>query len=409
MSSMVFSVLCIALFVVALMLQRVGTTTALFCAAIFAHHTVLADSNASTAMILGATVLLCASSRIDPLSKSSMRFLCFCCLCLGLALLSTINHASVGQAIGKGGKLALAFAPLFFAFRRDDRGLLTVIRTFAWLSLAAGFVQVPLFGAQEGVQGLPRFSGFINDANYFGAIVLLMLIYLDYQGHRCQRNLRWLLLGLVLMTQSATLLTFTALYLAARWLRGLRGRRMRTGGATVPRGQRLFSDWPPRRYAGFICPPLCLVPVVVAATWIGAVFYVQMVHGTRILANEEGHFVAMKINSFLFRLLSQFTAAEMLITDPGLLLYGYGSGNSVELFGRTQHNLYMQILFDNGIFTLSLLLGLLVAAGRRLGHVPFVYLLLIAANCLFDTVMMFVFSFALFLFAARPPGRESWN
>jgi hypothetical protein len=99
----------------------------------------------------------------------------------------------------------------------------------------------------------------------------------------------------------------------------------------------------------------------------------------------------------------------MMVSNPNLLLFGYGSGNSVELFGRTQHNLYMQILFDNGIFTLAFLLGLLVAAAPRLAHVPFVYLFLLIANCLFDTVMMFVFSFALFLFSSARPAERPWK
>lgn len=401
-----FSVLFVTLFAILLMLQKVGLPTAFFFTAVFAHQTSLANDNISTAMILVACVLFAAGSRLDLLGRSSVKFLAFSAVCVGLTMLSTMNHSSAVQALGKAGKLALAFAPLFLPFRRNDRALITIINTFAWVSLIGGLLQVLLYGGQEGVYGLPRFSGFMDDSNYFGSLILLLLVYLDRHGARGRHQLRRRLLFLLLLTQSATILTFTTIYLCQRWLAQTRRRQQH---ARAGRPARAVHRAIVRRTAQASHVLLAMAPIIIASAWVGGAFYIQMAHGAGHLFNDQGNFIAMKVNSFLFRLLSQFQAVDMMISDSKLLLFGYGSGNSVELFGRTQHNLYMQILFDNGIFTLILLLGLLATAARRLSHVPFVYLFLLFANCLFDTVMMFVFSFALFLFASAKPWGESWT
>ncbi|UKA29916.1 hypothetical protein [Photobacterium damselae] len=103
--------------------------------------------------------------------------------------------------------------------------------------------------------------------------------------------------------------------------------------------------------------------------------------------------VSYKLNSVLMRVKAQFGAINMIINHNILYLTGYGSGTSVELFGRVTHNAYLQMLFDNGIIFVSVIL---LTLGRFLEkyRVPiYIVFTLSLTNYLFDNIFMFVFTF----------------
>ena len=115
----------------------------------------------------------------------------------------------------------------------------------------------------------------------------------------------------------------------------------------------------------------------------------------QVYQNWESSSYEMKLNSYLFRLIAQIKALELISTQTNYLLFGYGPSHSVFLFGIPLHNGYLQLLFDHGIF---LTLSLLIFIFYRLSSMPiycsvFIYL----TNYSFDNISYFIASSSVML------------
>ncbi|KPC52205.1 hypothetical protein [Amantichitinum ursilacus] len=347
-----------------------SAVTSFYFSAIFSHWTALGDINISTALILLATMLLFACGRTRFNLGRVVAFSLFAFCILGGAAASTVNSPGLGAALGRFGKMALVFLPLFFPVRAEAVEIGAMVKAFVICTLVFSIPCLLFFGADPGFMGTPRISGFFEDANYFALISLICLIYASQ--YMQNKSWSWLLLAQLICSQAMTMLAITLVYFLI-----LRRREVSK-------------------------KMLAIFPVIIGLGYVYIIYRVQQTDAIVLESDYQTSFVAMKFNSVFFRFFAQFSAMDIIQNRPSVFWFGYGSGHSVELFGRVLHNTYVQLFFDSGIVVF---LGVLLVVG--LGSFRFdrqkpVFIILIISSLLFDAFFMFIFPFALVIATSNP-------
>lgn len=286
---------------------------------------------------------------------------------IAVSLFSVNQAATPLSAIAKGIKTVVIFLPLFLLPKKVDFKLRVSVVSFIFVSIVLGPVNMIFVGFDYGVASIPRFSGFFNDANYFALTCLLFYIAIRIQGFSSGDGyIKKILIFLIVLSQSFTINTLLILYL-------------------------LFGTY-------FKENKKTLLPFVFCFGYYLIFILIYFNFDFVLFDDYETNPVSYKLNSIIFRLNSQFSGMAMMMADPSIFITGYGSGFSVQLFGKVMHNAYMQMLFDNGMFFAVIVMSIVSFFVKKFDPPKFVLLVVLFCSVLFDTIYMLVFTFSLLYF-----------
>lgn len=283
--------------------------------------------------------------------------------------LSITNEATVLEAFFKAVKVFAIFLPLFFINDNSRFDIFSVIKSFVIITPFLGAIYLWFVGWDEGVYNTIRFSGFLNDSNYFALTSLLFLIYLDFSEIKSTRYKSALVL-FVFASQSFSVIILLVLYL-------------------------IFKPFKDIKYNAYVWS------FAIAISYIILIFFLSAMLDLKPNDDYQTNAISYKLNSIIFRLMAQLSAVSMMIDDNSIMLFGYGGGKSIEVFGKVLHNSYMQMLFDNGVFLLFLVMFAISYFANRL-MIPFsVFIVLLIVNIIFDAIFMFYITFFFMCFSRR--------
>ncbi|CAK1950513.1 hypothetical protein [Vibrio crassostreae] len=286
---------------------------------------------------------------------------------IAVSILSVNQAATPLGAIAKGIKTIVIFLPLFLLPKKNDFKLRISVIAFIFVSVVLGPVNMIFVGFDYGVASIPRFSGFFNDANYFALTCLLFYIAIRVQVSPSEnRYIKKLLIFLIVLSQSFTVNTLLILYLLF--------------GTSFKENKKTLLPF-------IFCFGYYLIFILLYNNFNFVLF-----------DDYETNSISYKLNSIIFRLNAQFLGMAMMIADPSIFITGYGSGFSVQLFGKVMHNAYMQMLFDNGIFFSVIVILIVSFFVKKFDPPKFVLLVVLFCSVLFDTIYMLVFTFSLLYF-----------
>ncbi|MFG0888081.1 hypothetical protein [Vibrio sp. CJQ_6] len=283
--------------------------------------------------------------------------------------LSITNEATILEAFFKAVKVFAIFLPLFFINNNSRFDVFSIIKSFVITTPFVGVVYLWIVGWDSGIYNTIRFSGFLNDSNYFALTSLLFLMYLDFSELKSTRYKTALVL-FIFASQSFSIITLLVLYA-------------------------VLNSFKDIKYNAYFWS------FAIAIIYIFLMFYLSAVLDLKPNDDYQTNAVSYKLNSIIFRLMAQLSAVSMMIEDASIIIFGYGGGKSIEIFGKVLHNSYMQMLFDNGILLLFLVLFSISYFAKRL-MIPFsVLIVLLFVNLIFDAVFMFFITFFFICFSRR--------
>ncbi|MDX7699937.1 hypothetical protein [Aeromonas caviae] len=341
--------------------------------------TVLGSLNINVVLIFLSFIILFLSGRLVLNERKIIFFYLFAILIMVLTLLSSMNNATMWQALGKWLKVILVFFPFIFNLNleRCRFNVRDVAVSFITSSLILGFFYFFLIGSASGLYGIPRFSGYFYDANYFALVCVVILWFLFFEKVLKARSYLFVtsfVVFMIFLSQSFTAVTsmcMLMLYL-----------KVKNGNINY-----------------FRCchTKLNYTYLILAFFYPTFLFITYHTLDIQLLPDYETNMVSFKINSLLMRIKAQISIFDIFSHDYTYFLAGYGSGNSVALFGRVLHNAYLQMLFDNGVFFFVTIV-LLVSFYINLVGLTFPMVLFLACtNYLFDNIFMYLMSFVILL------------
>ncbi len=341
--------------------------------------TVLGSLNINVVLIFLSFIILLLSGRLVLNERKIIFFYLFAILIMVLTLLSSMNNATMWQALGKWLKVILVFFPFIFNLNleRCRFNVRDVAVSFITSSLILGFFYFFLIGSASGLYGIPRFSGYFYDANYFALVCVVILWFLFFEKVLKARSYLFVtsfVVFMIFLSQSFTAVTsmcMLMLYL-----------KVKNGNINY-----------------FRCchTKLNYTYLILAFFYPTFLFITYHTLDIQLLPDYETNMVSFKINSLLMRIKAQISIFDIFSHDYTYFLAGYGSGNSVALFGRVLHNAYLQMLFDNGVFFFVTIV-LLVSFYINLVGLTFPMVLFLACtNYLFDNIFMYLMSFVILL------------
>ncbi|MEZ8325726.1 hypothetical protein AB6D00_19440 [Vibrio cyclitrophicus] len=343
-----------------------GAFFILVVAAMLLTMTPIGEINVNIAAILVIYLSTIIMKNKVYLTKRRMIYLVsYLFFLVSISLLSSLESVNELQALGKAIKTFAIFLPLFFLYKNYYFSIKWLVISFIISSLFFGFIIGYNFGYDRGVYNTPRFTGIFNDANYFALISLIL--YHACNGLFNNRFLKNTLIILIIMSQSFTVITVLIGYIFF---------------------DNLFDRW--RNLKKYI-------PFLFCGFYLIVIYYISQNVEVSVFSDYNENPISYKLNSVVFRISAQLQAMDMFIQSKSLFLTGYGSGQSVELFGKVMHNVYMQMLFDNGVFFLILNLLVLSIALNSFNVSTYMAMSIMACNFLFDTIFMMPFTFLCFL------------
>lgn len=344
-----------------------------FYAAILSTLSVFGYINLNLVFIVLSFFLL-LFSRGGKVKIRIVKVMPICLVLLFLLALGPMQHGfGAVPAVSKWIKTVIIILPLLFITKDTSMPLDGVLKSFVISSVVFGCLYSVLCGFDEGIYQTPRFAGFFADSNYFAIICLISLVYFDY--FKTSNYKAWMLICVLLVfsSQSVTFVSFTLFYLVFRRF------------SIIHSTPKLIVAFP--LLVGFV------YIYTINAIFYGATF--------EVMSDYDTNAVALKVNSIIFRLRPQLGALELMHETPSIFWFGFGSGQSAELFGRVLHNAYMQVLFDNGVLFFTLLFCLTGYYIYRSRIPLFLVVTIFLSNFLFDNIFMFVFTFVALLFHYR--------
>ncbi|HCG9120973.1 hypothetical protein NOK72_25025 [Vibrio parahaemolyticus] len=283
--------------------------------------------------------------------------------------LSITHEATILEAFFKAVKVFAIFLPLFFINDSSRFDVLSIIKSFVIITPFFGVIYLWIVGWDNGIYNTIRFSGFLNDSNYFALTSLLFLMYLDFSELKSTRYKAALVL-FIFASQSFSIIILLVLYV-------------------------VLNSFKDIKYNAYFWS------FAIAISYILLMFYLSAMLDLKPNDDYQTSAVSYKLNSIIFRLMAQLSAVSMMIDDTSIILFGYGGGKSIEVFGKVLHNSYMQMLFDNGVFLLFLVIFSISYFAKRL-MIPFsVLIVLLFVNLIFDAVFMFYITFFFMCFSRR--------
>lgn len=341
--------------------------------------TVLGSLNINVALIFLSFIILLLSGRLVLNERKIAFFYLFSILIMVLTLLSSMNYVTMWQALGKWVKVILVFFPFVFNLNleRCRFNVRDLAISFITSSFVFGFFYFILIGSASGLYGVPRFSGYFYDANYFALVCVVILWFLFFEKKLKARSYLFvmsLVFFLIFLSQSFTAITsmcMLMLYLKAK-----------SGNVNYlrPRHTKLNYTY-----------------LILAFSYPTFLFITYHTLDIQLLPDYETNMVSFKINSLLMRIKAQISIFDVFGQDYNYFLAGYGSGNSVALFGRVLHNAYLQMLFDNGVFFFVAIVFLLSFYINSVGLTFPLVLFLACTNYLFDNIFMYLMSLVIVL------------
>ncbi|ENM3904395.1 hypothetical protein EFU53_002952 [Vibrio cholerae] len=362
-------ILSLLLFLVIYLILNKATPTyeLFFLIAYFGGFTSLGGYNISYLFLALAIAFAFLMDRTIIKKIDLVVLLVFSFSIIAVSLFSVNQAATPLSAVAKGVKTIVIFLPLFFLPKKVDFKVRISVVAFIFVSILLGPANMLFVGFDYGVANIPRYSGFFNDANYFALTCLVFYIAMKTQPSSSNdRFIKGFLIFFIVLSQSFTVNTLLILYF-------LFGRSLKENKKTS-------------------------LPFVFCFGYYFLFFLMYKNFSFVLFDDYATNSVSYKLNSIIFRLNSQFLGMAIMMTDPSIFITGYGSGFSVQLFGKVMHNAYMQMLFDNGIIFAVIVMLIVSFFVKKFNPPKFVLLVVLFCSVLFDTIYMLVFTFSLLYF-----------
>ncbi|MDG6871706.1 hypothetical protein QA291_01230 [Glaesserella parasuis] len=288
------------------------------------------------------------------------------------------NGGYIYNAVGKSLRIFIILFLFFISYKDGFISFYDIRKNIRAFYLTT-FISIPIlyYAGYYNDQGiiLERVSGFLYDPNYLSLFCFIFILYLSYFGKLLNiKNKKDILclLFIILLCQSWSIFLFIFIYYTIGY------KRLCYLG-------KLINPYFPIFIIFFIwCVLYSLDKIAVYQDW------------------SESH-LFLKLNSLIFRLNAMLDGFSVINTNSDILLYGMGSGRSLEITDRVFHNLYFQQLFDHGIIyylVFSLLLWYLCKHKffDKVEMIHVVIFFLTLNNIIFDNFYSFIFPFSIFIF-----------
>ncbi|MCT8647818.1 hypothetical protein KZ384_11055, partial [Glaesserella parasuis] len=348
----------------------------LFMASILSVST---DINYISVIVLFFVVLFGFLNRLIYFNrKSFLFFLLSFFVMVFIIFLGIKNGGHIYNAVGKSLKIFIILFLFFISYKDGFISFYDIRKNIRVFYLITFISILVLYNAgyynDQGII-LERVSGFLYDPNYLSLFCFIFILYLSYFGKllgiKYKKDILCLLL-IILLCQSWSMFIFVFIYYLI--------------------GYKRLCDF------GKLINPYFSIIIVFF-------IYFSLYGLDKIVAYQdwsESH-LSLKLNSLIFRLNAMLDGFSVITTNSDILLYGMGSGRSLEITDRVFHNLYFQQLFDHGIvyyLVFSLLLWYLCKHKifDKVGMVHVVIFFLALNNIVFDNFYSFIFPFSIFIF-----------
>ncbi|WP_272577885.1 MULTISPECIES: hypothetical protein [Providencia] len=299
-------------------------SSSLVISSLLLNITPIATSNIQIPLIL-LSMLLCLVNKQFSLSPKRLIYFISVIVLSYMILILSFNMSLI-HILGKLGKIASITFPLVMLKKTYS----TYNSKMLWISIITLSIigMFFWFNAEQlnsGIFNTYRLPNLSLDPNYSAIILLSFLMIKKINNIHMSSTAAVFVFILIILTQATS-----SMFLALIFF--------------------IFFDYIKNKSTS-------LFLVLFLTILIYLLFILSLSDNDSIIAIEDwqDNYISMKINSLMFRLNAQILGAQMLIHEPMHFLYGFGSGLSIELFGRVMHNSYMQILFDHGIIFLLLM------------------------------------------------------
>ena len=333
-----------------------------YLVSLVSHLTSLGDLNISIMLMMFLILIMLLGERKISLEKFIYLGGFFLLVC-GLTFASENNINQPINALGRSIKVVLVFIPIFISIKPSPNLIMIFLKGFVFSACCMLVPSVLLITGDEGYLGAIRLSSYLTDANYFALISLIL--YLSTNEFMGVKKYRACLLIFIILSQSITIMALTATIKLAPFIYRV------------------------------IRPSVRWMPFLLAFSWILMVYWIGSFAEVSSIKGYDISFVDMKLNSVFFRLIAQIQALQQIFDEPQILLFGYGSGHSVDLFGRVLHNFYLQLFFDSGIILSIIILSLISYSAVKSVQGSTIFMVLLFCALMFDPFFMYIFTFWL--------------
>lgn len=333
-----------------------------------------------SAILLFFTILYGLISHVFYFSKHYfMCFIFFVVVMSGLIFLSLINGGYIYNAIGKSLRIFIILCLFFISYEGNMFSFYQIrkcIRSF----YIATFVSIPVlyfmgYYTDIGMFGV-RVSGFFYDSNYLALFCFIFILYLSYFGQILNsisdRDI-FFLVCLLIVCQSWSVFAFLVFYVLAGYKR--------------------------LEYLGRKLSPYFPI-IIISIIW----FVLDEMDKFVVLDDWQSSYLSLKVNSLIFRLNASLDGLLVIKDNLSVFFFGMGSGRTLEVTNKVFHNLYLQQLFDHGIFYYLVFSFLLWFVFKykfiKITVLHIMVIFLYINNMFFDNFYSFIFSFVILIFAS---------
>ncbi len=333
-----------------------------------------------SAVLLFFTILYGLIFRVLYFSKRYFIYFIFFAVVMSfLIFLSLINGGYLYNAIGKSLRIFIILCLFFISYERNTFSFYEIskcIRSFYIVT----FVSIPVFYfmgyyTDVGMFGV-RVSGFFYDSNYLALFCFIFIVYLSYFG-RILNSIRnrdvFFLVCLLILCQSWSIFLFLFFY--------------------------ILVSYKQLEYIGRNLSPYFPI-IIISIIWI----LLDEMDKFVLLDDWQSSYLSLKLNSLMFRLNASLDGLLVIKDNLSVFFFGMGSGRTLEITNKVFHNLYLQQLFDHGVFyylIFSFLLWFLFKYKFKkitILHIMVIFMYL--NNVFFDNFYSFIFSFVIFIFSS---------
>lgn len=299
---------------------------------------------------------------------------------LALVFLSSFNGALLYNSIGTISRIMIIITFLFMSYKTpffSQKDVYYNIVIFVYLSFLCLILYPIGYYTDIGLL-IPRYSSFLYDANYFALFCFIFYIFIDfYQTKKNLLHIKLLLFLFILLSQSFTVYSFLILY-------------------------KLLNKKILARVSKYINPYFHILIIFILF------LFLENLDIFTFYNDWEESYISLKLNSIIIRLNGIYSGYMYIKDNIPVILFGMGSGRTLEVYDRVFHNLYFQDLFDHGIlYYLVISFVLFLTIKKQTNNTPLniIILFMFINNIVFDNFYSFIFTFVFLIFSSEKTKR----